>query len=273
MASSLLRLPIDQLFVSPQIRTEWSQDSLADLAANVKQVGILQPIHVRPAVEGRHEILYGARRWMAARQAGLTEVPVVIDVRALTAATVLQMQFVENVLREDLPPLDKAHGIADFIRLAKCSASQAASSLGVSSATVSNHLALLKLPPAVQDQIRSGAIPATVGFELGRLSDAELQKALAEQVTSGALRADGLRRAAQAARPPRAAAQPLFRAIAPLCGGTTVTVAGKSLDMERFIVALEEVLTKARRVRGRGVELPTFVRMLRDEAKAQEACV
>lgn len=268
-------VPTDRLFVSPQVRTEWQADSLTELAVNIRQVGILQPIHVRPAVDGRHEIVFGARRWMAAQLAELPQVPVLIDSRPLTPATVVQMQFVENVAREDLPPLDKARGIAEFMRLSECNASEAASSLGICCATVSNHLALLKLPVALQDQIRSGALPATIGVELSRVPDAKQQLALAQQWMAGALRPEALRREVKAAKTqrPEPAAQPIQRATAPLSGGGTVTVAGKSLNLDRFIAALEEALAKARRVRGRGVELSTFVRLLRDEAKAQEGKV
>lgn len=271
--SALQRVPIESLFTSPQIRTEWDQDSLAELAANIKSMGILQPIHVRPAVEGKHEILFGARRWEAAKLAGLTQVPIIVDARPHTPAAILQMQFVENVAREDISALDKAHGIAGFMELAACSVTAAASKLGVSPANVSNLLSLLTLPDAIQQQVRSGAISATAGYELARVSDAQQQLALAEQLAAGTLPRGALAHAAKnfRNRHQRANSAPQSRATALLIDGSSVSVAAEALTLERFITSLEEVLTRARRVRGRGVELATFVRMLRDEAKSQKA--
>src|ERR1700736_3653633 len=92
-----------------QPRKEFAHDALQELVNSIRQHGIIQPLIVRPS-NGRHELIAGERRWRAAQEAGLTEVPVII--RSATDLEVLELSLIENLQREDLNPIKKAQGYA-----------------------------------------------------------------------------------------------------------------------------------------------------------------
>jgi len=152
-----------------------------------------------------------------------------------------------------------------------CSAGEAASSLGFSAATVSRLLALVRLPESIQAQVRSGAIPASAAYELGKIDDAAQQAALAEQIVAGQITRDGVSRAAKRSKTPRneTAGKPPARIRVELGGGRTVTLAGEGLEsLDVMLEWLVELTAKVRKLRPKGVELGTFARLLRDEAKS-----
>lgn len=156
-ADSLRSLPVTQLQPGKyQPRSRMDQAALAELAASIKAQGLMQPILVRPLVNGRYEIIAGERRWRAAQLAGLVDVPVVVRLVADDAA--LAMALIENIQREDLNALEEALGIQRLIDEFGMTHESAAEALGRSRSAVSNLLRLLLLPEPVREMLHCGEI-------------------------------------------------------------------------------------------------------------------
>ncbi len=154
-------LPIQQLQAGRyQPRTRMDEGALNELAASIKEQGVMQPILVRPAGQKNgadvYEIIAGERRFRAAQIAGLTEMPVLVkDVDDQTAAA---MALIENIQREDLNPLEEAQGIHRLITDFGFTHEQAAVAVGRSRSAVSNLLRLLNLAKPVQTMLMAGDI-------------------------------------------------------------------------------------------------------------------
>jgi ParB family chromosome partitioning protein len=262
-------LPPQALGVAPQVRRELREEELAGLMQSIREVGVLQPIRAR-RVDGKLVIVDGHRRTAASIKLGSTAVPVIVEQAALDAAAVTQRQLIANIQRTDLTPLEKARGIAELMRSEKWTAAQAAAKLGLSAPTVSRLLALLELPEEIREQVASGRLPVSAAYELAKVEDPQRRESLAAQAVGGTLTRDalaGIRRSKTSAGPQTKEAKPV-RTTAMLAKDRTVTVSAVGLTMETFIAQLEELLAKARRVRTQGLELPTFIKMLADQAKA-----
>ncbi len=153
-----------------QPRREFSQESLEELAASVKEHGVLQPLIVR-RVGGRFQLVAGERRLRAAQMAGLARVPVVV--RAMDDRQVMIVSLVENLQREDLRPLEEAEAFRRLIEEFGLTQEQAAEQVGKSRSEVANTLRLLKLEPEAkklldEGKITAGHARALVGLEPGR---------------------------------------------------------------------------------------------------------
>jgi ParB family transcriptional regulator, chromosome partitioning protein len=149
-------LPVNQLQPNPlQPRGKVHKEELEELVNSVKQYGILEPIVVAHTPAG-YQIIAGERRWRAAKQAGLKEVPVVVKVT--TPRGMLEMAVIENVQRVDLSPIDRAQAFQQLLRDFKFTHQQIADKIGKSIAYVSNSLRLLNLPDAVKDGLAGGMI-------------------------------------------------------------------------------------------------------------------
>lgn len=141
-------LSLDQLQPGKyQPRTQMDQESLAELSESIRSQGIMQPILVRRVEQG-YEIIAGERRWRAARMAGLSEVPVLI--RDVPDEAALAMSLIENIQRENLNPLEEAHGIQRLVNEFGMTHERAAAAVGRSRSAVSNLLRLLNLAAPVQ---------------------------------------------------------------------------------------------------------------------------
>jgi ParB family chromosome partitioning protein len=187
-----LRLHVEAIEEDPDNpRTEFPDEEIAELARDIALRGILQPIVARPAAEtGRYRVLFGAKRLRAARKAGLQVVPVVIGSPAHDAYA----QVAENQKRHGLTPLDLARFIRARIDAGESNA-EIARRLGMDLTSVAHHLALLSLPPQLDEAFRSGRCtsPRTL-YEL-----AKLQKTKPEQVKALAGREGEITRGAVAA--------------------------------------------------------------------------
>lgn len=152
-------LPISKLQAGKyQPRTRMDEGALAELADSIRTQGIMQPILVRPIdlAKGRYEIIAGERRFRAAQLAGLTEVPVLVkDVADEHAAA---MALIENIQREDLNPLEEAHGVRRLLDEFGLTHEQAATAIGRSRSATSNLLRLLNLAGPVQTMLLAGDI-------------------------------------------------------------------------------------------------------------------
>ncbi len=156
-SESLRSIAIDAL--SPgrfQPRKTINAQALSELAASIRTQGMIQPIVVRSVGDRRYEIIAGERRWRAAREAGLSEVPCVVreaDDRATVA-----MALIENIQREDLAPLEEAAALQRLIEEFELTHQKAADAVGRSRAAVTNLLRLLELPPMVRQKLEAGDI-------------------------------------------------------------------------------------------------------------------
>jgi ParB family chromosome partitioning protein len=169
---------------SLQPRKDFSADALAELANSIREQGIVQPLIVRPK-DDHFELIAGERRWRAAQIVGLAEVPVIV--RDADDRTVLELALIENLQRENLNPVEEAHGYAQLIEQFSLTQEEAAAKVGKSRALVANALRLLKLSAELQSYLREGRL--SVGHAkviLGLASPAE-QKLAAERVLKSSL--------------------------------------------------------------------------------------
>ncbi|MDE0411937.1 MAG: ParB/RepB/Spo0J family partition protein, partial [Gammaproteobacteria bacterium] len=146
--ASLRTLPVELIHRSPyQPRGQVSPEALEELADSIRRQGILQPVVVR-RVEGEYQLIAGERRWRAAQQAGLLEIPAVIrDADDQEAAA---LALVENLQREDLNPLEEARAYSGLVEQFGLTHQEVGEAVGRSRAAVSNSLRLLSLPAGVQ---------------------------------------------------------------------------------------------------------------------------
>jgi ParB family chromosome partitioning protein len=150
---SLQTLPVDRLHPGKyQPRTHMDESSLAELADSIREQGVMQPILVRP-VGGGYEIVAGERRWRAARLAGLREVPALV--RDIPDRSALALALIENIQRENLDPLEEAHGLQRLIDEFGLTHESAAKAVGRSRSAVTNLLRLTALPKVVQDYLHA----------------------------------------------------------------------------------------------------------------------
>ncbi len=263
-------LTLDQLHVQPQVRTKFDEESLQGLAMSLKSAGQLLPIRVR-LQDGKYFIVDGERRFRAAKLAGLNGLNCVVESRSLKEGDILLQNLIANIQRDDLQPMEKAEGFAKLMSATGWIASEVAAKSGVSNGTITRSLALLTLPESIQDQVITGVIPASAAYELSRVEDSGQQQELANQFAAGRLTRDRLAGAIKArAKSPakgrmEAPSVATGRATALLSEGRTVTVVGRSLSLEGFIGILEELLLKARKSRPTGIELGTFLALLKDQ--------
>ncbi len=195
----------------------------------------------------------------------------VIESQSLSEGDVIQRQLIADCQQETLLPLEKATSISRLMVATGWNASQAASKLGMSNATATRLLALLTLPEDVRQRVASGEITPSAAYELSRVADPAQQAELVRQVVSGGLTRDGLagvRKNSGKKQTGETATAASNRATAQLGEGRVVTVVGESLNLEGFIEILEELLVKARKVRPQGVQLKSFLSMLKDQSGA-----
>jgi len=195
---------IDRIVPSPlQPRRHFDPARLTELAQAIRSQGIIEPLVVRPmpSADGagaRYELIAGERRWRAAREAGLSVVPIVV--RELDDHAALEMSLVENLLREDLNPVDEARGYERLARSFAMSHEQIAARIGKSRPHVSNAIRLLDLPPAVLELMERGALSAGQARPLLAMGSAEAQVIAARKIVEGRISARGAEDLAQAAR-------------------------------------------------------------------------
>lgn len=162
-----------------QPRTRMDEGALNDLADSIRAQGIMQPILVRPLADGQYEIIAGERRYRAAQIAGLDEVPVLV--REVADENAAAMALIENIQREDLNPLEEAHGVRRLLDEFGLTHEQAATAIGRSRSATSNLLRLLNLAEPVQTMLLAGDID--MGHARALLAaDAARQILLAQEV-------------------------------------------------------------------------------------------
>ena len=181
-----ISLPISQ--VEPglnQPRKRFDPESLSDLADSIRIHGVIQPVTVRRLASGYYQIIAGERRWRAAKQAGLDEIPAVII--EADDRKVMEIGLIENLQREDLDPVEEACGIRELIARCGLTQEQAAQRLGKSRSALANSLRLLNLPPDALELLRSGFLTAGHAKVILGLPTPELQNQAAQIIADNQL--------------------------------------------------------------------------------------
>ena len=165
-----------------QPRKDFDENALSELAGSIAEHGLIQPIVVRPTANGRYQIVAGERRWRACRMAGLSAVPVII--KELSDREYYELSLIENLQREDLNPLEEAHGYKTLIDNYSLTQDAVAKSVGKARVTVTNALRLLNLNEKEQKALAAGKITAgharaLLACEAGALRDSMLAAAIA----------------------------------------------------------------------------------------------
>lgn len=163
-----------------QPRKIFNEKALEELSKSIEQNGIIQPLLVRPMLDGSYQLIAGERRWRAARMAGLTEVPVTI--REMTDEEASVFALIENLQREDLNPVEEAEGMKSLIENYGFTQEEAAQRVGKSRTAITNTLRLLKLPSEVLAMLGEGKISAGHARALLGLDDEKKMLQIAEQI-------------------------------------------------------------------------------------------
>ncbi|MEX2625676.1 MAG: ParB/RepB/Spo0J family partition protein [Ilumatobacteraceae bacterium] len=194
--ATLIELVVDQIVPNPrQPRDVFDEDELAGLATSIADMGILQPLVVRPTPDGRYELVAGERRLRAARLAGLERVPAVV--RHTDDADLLKEALVENIHRVQLNPLEEAAAYRQLLDDFGFTQEELAARIGKSRPAISNALRLLSLPAPVQRRVAAGVLSAghakallsiDDGDEMGRVADRIVAEGLSVRATEELVR-------------------------------------------------------------------------------------
>ena len=165
-----------------QPRQVFDEEAMAELVHSVREIGILQPIVVRPLEPGSYELIMGERRWRAAQEAGLDTVPAIV--RQTDDVDMLRDALLENLHRSQLNPLEEASAYAQLLEDFGCTHDELAQRIGRSRPQISNTLRLLKLSPAVQRRVAAGVLSAGHARALLAVPDPAVQDRLAQRVVA-----------------------------------------------------------------------------------------
>ena len=183
-AGELHELPVDLIKPNPnQPRTKIDPESLAGLASSIEANGVVQPLLVRPLPDGSYELIAGERRWRAAKAAGLAKVPAVIRDREL--AERLQVALIENMVREDLNPVDEARACAALVDDLGLSKKELGQRVGRDRSTISNLIRLLDLPDEALKLLESGELSEGHGRALLGADGNDMRRRLARDAVRG----------------------------------------------------------------------------------------
>jgi len=178
---SLTEIPVDQIDANPrQPRKAFDPTSLDELARSLKSAGMIQPVVVRRMPEGRWQLIAGERRWRAARQAGLERIPALV--REATDAESLELALVENLLREDLNPMEEAEAYQQILTEFGWTQEELAQRVGRDRSTIANCLRLLRLPRPIQEDLRAGRLAMGHARALLSLTDRAEQLKLRDEI-------------------------------------------------------------------------------------------
>ena len=184
--SSLTELPVAAVIPNRfQPREHFDEEALTSLTASIREMGVLQPILVRPAVDDQYEIIAGERRWRAAKRAGLLHIPAII--REIEDTAALEHALVENLHRQDLNPLEEAAAYQQLMEDFGLTQELVAQRVGRSRSAVANTLRLFQLPPSLQRMIADGRLTAGHARALLATPDRDLQEELADEILNKGL--------------------------------------------------------------------------------------
>jgi ParB family transcriptional regulator, chromosome partitioning protein len=245
-------IDLDRITPDPdQPRKEFEEGAIDRLAASLDKHGQLQPIAVRWSESmSRYLIVSGERRWRASLKAGRSSIAAVIVEGGRSDSQILEMQLVENCLREDLQPIEQARAFRTLMDANGWSALRLGQAIQMSESTIIKALALLTLPAAVRERVESGQIAPSVAYEVSRLEDPDAQAEVAARVVAeGLSRAETVEAVKRAASRPRAGGakgrgakvRKVTERVIRTTAGTRVTLENrKGLDVPAALAALDE---------------------------------
>ncbi|WP_242085286.1 ParB/RepB/Spo0J family partition protein [Aestuariivivens sediminis] len=180
---NIIELDIDYIEVNPfQPRTNFSEESIKELASSIKELGIIQPITVRKSDFNKYQLVSGERRFRAAKLVGLDTIPAYI--RIANDQESLEMALVENIQRQDLDPIEIALSYQRLIDEINLTQEQMSERVGKKRSTIANYLRLLKLDPIIQTGMRDGFISMGHGRALITIEDQSIQLDIYESILS-----------------------------------------------------------------------------------------
>jgi ParB family transcriptional regulator, chromosome partitioning protein len=185
-AAAYQQLPVSAVRPNPnQPRSTFDEEAMASLTASIREVGVLQPVLVRPVEDGEYELVAGERRWRAARRAGLQAIPALV--RTVGDTATLEQALVENLQREDLNPLDEAAAFQQLIEDFRLTHDEVATRVGKSRVAISNTLRLFQLPSGIQKLVAQGQLAAGHARALLGTPDRSFQETLARRAVAEGL--------------------------------------------------------------------------------------
>jgi ParB family chromosome partitioning protein len=194
----LAHVPVEQIHPNPkQPRREFDHEAVSGLAESIRSQGLIQPVVVRPRVQGGYELIAGERRWRAAREAGIATVPAVV--RDADDRDTLLLGLVENVAREDLSPIEEGRAYAILLDEFGLTLGEVAERVGKSKPTVSNRVRLLELPDDVLELVGSGELSEGHARALLSVPDHDARRRLARRIVRDGMSVRSAERAAKAA--------------------------------------------------------------------------
>jgi ParB family transcriptional regulator, chromosome partitioning protein len=202
-ALGLMEIEVSKIHPNPrQPRTAFRQEELDELAASIKEQGVLQPVVVRPRPLGGYELLVGERRLRASKLAGATRVPAIV--REVDDRQALEQAIVENVQRADLDALEEGFAYRNLIELFELTQEETARRVGKSRVHVTNTLRLLELPDEVKSLIADGRLQAGHARALLQIKDTEKQIAVARRAADRGLTVRQVEELARGGEPAKA---------------------------------------------------------------------
>ena len=200
----LIELPIDSLTPNPnQPRVHFDEETLTELAASIREIGVLQPVLARDMGGGVYQLVAGERRWRAASRAGLTTIPAVV--RKTDDLSSVEQALIENLHRQDLTPLEEAAAFQQLIEDFGLTHEQVSSRVGKSRSAVTNTLRLMTLPPSIQHLLADGRLSAGHARALLGSPDRAFQEHLAKRAVGEGLSVRAVEDAIRARSTPAAA--------------------------------------------------------------------
>jgi ParB/RepB/Spo0J family partition protein len=185
-SSGVKVLPLDRIDSNPQQpRLAFDESTLEELAASIREHGVLQPILVRPRDENRFQLIAGERRWRASKLAGMATIPALVE--DIDDETALEISIIENLQREDISPLDEAAMYDRMIREHGYSIRKLAEKLGKDKGYLENRLRLADAPPEVRELVSLRKDTLSHAYELMKVTDPKKRKRLADQVARNEL--------------------------------------------------------------------------------------
>lgn len=228
-----------------QPREEFEPEAIGRLAESLRTRGQLQPIRVRwDESRGAYVLVCGERRWRAAQMAGLVTLSCIIMDRPADAGELLALQLIENILREDLQPIEAARAYQRLMQAQGWSARQLAAELAINPSTITRTLALLELPQVVQEQVEAGHLAPATAYEIGKLPE-PLRAEVAQAAVSEGLKRSEVADLVQAVKAKRPAPTPRPDPISFDLGSVVVKVIWKKADGPDLVRALRQALKLA----------------------------